>query len=45
MQTKDPKMAYLVTIYGTTVEALTENPWKDCESWARYDNVASWRGS
>jgi tetratricopeptide (TPR) repeat protein len=34
--TKDPKLAYLVTIYGSTVEALTENPWKDCEAWARY---------
>jgi tetratricopeptide (TPR) repeat protein len=34
--TKDPKLAHLVTIYGSTVEALTENPWKDCEGWARY---------
>ena len=34
-QTADPRQGYLLTIYGTVLETLHENPWEDCEKWAR----------
>ena len=35
LQTTDPKLAHLLPIYGTVLETMKENPWKDCEAWAR----------
>jgi tetratricopeptide (TPR) repeat protein len=35
VQTTDAKQAYLLTLYGTVLEALTDNPWADCEKLAR----------
>ena len=35
VQTADPKQAYLVTYYGTVLEIMADNPWADCEKWAR----------
>lgn len=35
MQTADPKQGYLITHYGMVLETLNENPWGDCEKWAR----------
>ena len=35
MQTTDAKQAYLLTIYASVLEILSENPWGDCEKWAR----------
>jgi tetratricopeptide (TPR) repeat protein len=35
LQTTDPKQAYLLPIYATILELVKDNPWKDCEAWAR----------
>jgi hypothetical protein len=35
-KTKDPKEGYLLTVYATVIETLSENPWSQCEAWARY---------
>ena len=35
VQTNDPKQGYLLTIYATVLEVMVENPWSDCEKWAR----------
>jgi tetratricopeptide (TPR) repeat protein len=35
MQTADPKQGYLLTHYGMVLETLSDNPWNDCEKWAR----------
>ncbi|MSQ95066.1 MAG: hypothetical protein EXR98_11000 [Gemmataceae bacterium] len=34
LQTTDPKQAHLVTLYGSVLEILKDNPWTDCEAWA-----------
>ncbi len=35
MQTTDPKQGHLLTLYGSVLEVLVDNPWGDCEKWAR----------
>lgn len=35
MQTNDPKRGHLLTTYGAVLEIVVENPWSDCEKWAR----------
>ena len=35
MQTADPKLGYLITYYGMVLEIINDNPWNDCEKWAR----------
>lgn len=35
VQTTDPKLGHWLTSYASTLEILKENPWKDCEAWAR----------
>ncbi|MBM3993582.1 MAG: hypothetical protein FJ303_05440 [Planctomycetes bacterium] len=35
VQTEDGKLGYLLPLYATTLEILLDNPWTDCEKWAR----------
>jgi tetratricopeptide (TPR) repeat protein len=33
--TTDAKQGHLIVTYATTLEVLADNPWNDCEKWAR----------
>jgi len=35
IQSNDAKHGYLLALYGTLFEAMTDNPWNDCEKLAR----------
>jgi tetratricopeptide (TPR) repeat protein len=35
VQTTDPQLGHLLPLYATTLEYLKDNPWQDCEAWAR----------
>src|SRR5437868_15452842 len=35
VQTNDPKQAHLLTIYATIIETQADDPYPQCEQWAR----------
>jgi tetratricopeptide (TPR) repeat protein len=35
VNTTDPRQGWLVAMYGSIRESMTENPWTECEQWAR----------